>query len=127
MALEDDPDMGKRLKAVESAVVAFSASQRGKVLAAQDEVCRLFNQKRCHFLDCKFRHACKRCGGTHPVLDCQASTKPFEQAGRLAPGPAGHAASGPCSIRASMARFQGSQLWPKPVLGIEELGTAGTE
>ncbi len=80
--------MGKRLKAVESAVVAFSSNQTARPGVggfSPSDVCRLYNQKRCRFVDCKFRHACKRCGAPHPVLDCQIPPKPFEQSNRLGP------------------------------------------
>ena len=86
LASEDDPDISKRRKAVESAVVAFSGKgQSGKASKATD-LCRLFQQNRCTFQNCKYRHSCKRCGGAHPGMECQRPVGSQGQ-GPAAPGP----------------------------------------
>ena len=82
LASDVDPDLPTRLKAVESAVVAFAGgpgmSERqspGTGRRIQDEVCRVFNEKRCYFHRCRFRHVSMGCAGAHPVVDCPFSNK----------------------------------------------------
>ena len=41
------------------------------------EVCRRYNQERCHSPNCRFRHACSSCSGGHPASRC--SQRPAEQ------------------------------------------------
>ncbi len=85
---ETDPDLPSRLKAVESAVVAFAQGplsgpdKRGGGSGAkyQDTVCRSWNEKRCYFRRCRYRHVCATCGGPHPAADCY-------QGNRSAAGP----------------------------------------
>lgn len=52
---DDELDMGRRVKAVESALIAFSYSPQGNTTQAtkSGELCRLFNAKVCHFRSCK--------------------------------------------------------------------------
>ena len=77
LAVEEDLDLGKRMKAVESAVVAFSAKTGGEQQGNGGDLCRLYQQNRCTFVPCKFTHSCRRCGGPHPMSGC----------GRAAPQP----------------------------------------
>ena len=44
----------------------------------------LFNEKRCHFGNCKYRHVCRMCEGTHAALDCPGQGG---QSGNAGPGP----------------------------------------
>ena len=76
-ALGEEPDMAGRVRAVESALLAISAnplqyqgSPGGRVPKSQ-ETCRLFNDRRCHFRSCKYRHVCKWCGGPHACCECR--------------------------------------------------------
>lgn len=90
--LDEDPDMAKRVKAVESALVAFSTNpQSTPGRAGSSELCRLYNGKGCHFRNCKFRHACKWCDGCHAALDCRAPSRQDAGAGpiRREPTPRG--------------------------------------
>jgi len=61
LASEDDPDLPGRLRAVESAVVGFAHAGVGNPTErrqpshyhhSQDEVCRVWNERRCHFKQC---------------------------------------------------------------------------
>ncbi len=61
---EADPDVATRLKAIESAVLLMSASSQGgssqqPSLLTPSPICRLWNEKRCYFRRCKYRHACR--------------------------------------------------------------------
>ena len=90
LTMDEDPDVGQRLKAVESAVIAFSGNYQGFTATRgirSPEVCRLFNEKRCKFRNCKYRHVCRTCQGNHPATDCPSSAKRMEQAQGLGPGP----------------------------------------
>ena len=82
LAVEEDPDLGKRMKAVESAVVAFTSNTQGGKPA--QEICRLYQQDRCTFSQCKFGHWCRRCGplGKHPLIACE---KAHRQGGQAQP------------------------------------------
>ena len=87
LAGDDDPDMARRIRAVESAVVAFSSGSHGSQPARaflSGEVCRLFNEKRCRFRNCKYRHVCRICEGAHAALDCP---RQGGQSGNAGPGP----------------------------------------
>ena len=44
---------------------------------AQQEVCRRYNQERCHSQNCRFQHTCSICSGGHPATRC--SRRPAEQ------------------------------------------------
>ncbi len=66
--------MAGRFKAVESALRALSPQQGGMPFrtSRSQELCRLFNEKRCNFRSCKYRHACRWCGGSHAGCECGA-------------------------------------------------------
>ena len=79
LALDGDPDLPTRMRAVESAVVVFAnrggaqtvdRRQSGSQRRLQDDICRVWNEKRCYFKRCRFRHACAACAGNHPMVDC---------------------------------------------------------
>ena len=78
MVEDPDPGVGSRLKAIESAVLAMARprawtppSMGGPPpVGALSEACRSFNNKRCNFRGCRFRHVCRVCGGPQPALDC---------------------------------------------------------
>ena len=83
---DDDPDIGKRLKTIETAVVALTqpstySGQRN----SSAEVCRKFNWAECRFRSCKFAHRCASCRGTHPASQCSARAPPQEQAANTTP------------------------------------------
>ena len=75
---DEEPDVAGRVRAVESALLAFSTNHgspagRGPRSA---EVCRLFNERKCNFRSCKYRHACRWCGGPHAGCECRARQGP---------------------------------------------------
>ena len=69
-----DPELGSRIKAVESILVAMAQrpGQRGMPTTnVPDNTCRLWNRGNCTFPRCRFRHTCSTCGGDHPMVHCQ--------------------------------------------------------
>ena len=73
LVADDNPGISRQMKAVESAVVAFSSAPKpggGSRGNRSQDICRLFNAKRCNFRNCKYRHACRGCGGPHAALEC---------------------------------------------------------
>lgn len=79
-----DPDLPTRLKAVEAAVVAFAVPSPGAGErrppriggpGQQETVCKVWNERRCFYRRCRFRHVCSGCTGPHPLLDCPYSAK----------------------------------------------------
>ena len=83
---DDDPDLAKRVRAVESAVVAFSGRPQG-VRIQSTEICRLFNERRCKFKNCKYRHVCHLCASNHPAIECPLTPKQSGQPSSSGPGP----------------------------------------
>ena len=87
LSADTDPDLPSRLKAVEAAVVAFASparrAERKTAAPFSSEICKNWNEKRCTFRRCRYRHACASCGGAHPVADC-----PGKQRGQLPPSAA---------------------------------------
>ena len=71
---EEEMDVVGRVRAVESAILAFSGSQGGVASRSSRsaEVCRLYNEKRCSFRNCKYRQVCKWCGGSHARCECRS-------------------------------------------------------
>ena len=83
LAADPDPELPARLKAVESAVVSLPTQHQHaqKVYRPMStEICRLYNDNRCRFPKCRYRHACLKCNGDHPASSCPQGSK--------APGPA---------------------------------------
>ena len=72
LQVEADPDLPIQLKAVESAVLSLAKPRLESVgtRSKSSEVCRLWNDNRCRFPKCKYRHTCSQCGEGHPVLRC---------------------------------------------------------
>ena len=76
MVADADPDVGSRLKAVESAVLALAQprwqmpSPTGPTGGASAEPCRNFNRGRCSFRWCRYRHVCRICQGPQPASEC---------------------------------------------------------
>ena len=73
-ALMADPDseLPTRVKAVEAALVSL-VSQRPSEKAGtgpSQQPCRLWNNNRCCFPRCRYRHVCSGCGEFHPVVSC---------------------------------------------------------
>ena len=53
----------------------FSGDRRGGSYEANSSWprCQRFNEGKCTFLDCSFRHVCARCNGPHPAIACKGS------------------------------------------------------
>lgn len=84
-AVDEDPDMSRRVRAVESAMVAFSSSTHETSRERKrNDICRLFNERRCLYRNCKYRHLCKWCEGQHAGIDCRSMAKTETNGG---PGP----------------------------------------
>ena len=101
---DEDPDVPKRLKAIEAAVMALAqhgASGAGGTPSAQRatsaEVCRKYNFSECKFRACKFAHRCATCRGPHPAMQCASKppTTPTEQGGNANASPLGPIRRGP--------------------------------
>ena len=78
LAIDEDPELGQHLKAVELAVIAFSANPQGITGTrgiCSSEVCQLFNEKQCKFHNCKYRHVCQMSEGNHPAPECPSPAK----------------------------------------------------
>ncbi len=39
----------------------------------QAELCRRYNEGRCKQTRCRFTHACRSCGGAHPIVNCRVN------------------------------------------------------
>ena len=86
---EVDPDMGSRLKAIESVILAMSgfsspgtssSGNYSRQLRGPAQVCQLFNRKRCWYKQCRFRHVCSVCGGEKPAVECCRRPGQFNKA-----------------------------------------------
>ena len=71
---EADPDVAKRLKAIESSVVALihpasDGSTRSRDRERSGETCRNWNRNRCSFPGCRFAYQCVNCKGATPRLN----------------------------------------------------------
>ena len=85
MVEDPDPEMGSRLKAIGSVVLAMSQPRAwtpqntdAPPRAPWGEICRNFNN-RCNFKWCCFRHMCRVCGGPQPALECCERARPSER------------------------------------------------
>ena len=69
-----DPDLPTRIKLLESAVLAIAAptaqQPAGRPRTLSQETCRNWNLGRCRFSQCRYRHACRVCGGPNPAILC---------------------------------------------------------
>ena len=72
LVCDPDPDISTRLKTLESAVLAFTSRspQQGAPLAKLPDICRNWNVGRCRMPQCRYRHACRVCGGPNPAFAC---------------------------------------------------------
>lgn len=70
-----DHDVGSRLAAIEAAVLTFASTGSGAGQSPvgrplKREICRNFNENRCTFSKCRYRHACRVCFGPRPAVEC---------------------------------------------------------
>ena len=79
---DPDPELPDWLKAVESVMVSLASrlptpqQDKGKrPLSA--EICRLYNDNRCRFPKCRYRHVCSTCSGGHPACSCPRGHGPI--------------------------------------------------
>lgn len=76
--MEGETDLALRLRTMEAALGAPhpSSGERGVPLGYEaTDACKLYNEGRCHYNPCKFRHACRACRGNHPAIaspECNA-------------------------------------------------------
>ena len=75
LAGEGDHDVGSRLAAIESAVLAFASAGSGATQlpsgrAFRREICRNWNENRCNYAKCRYRHICRVCLGPRPAVEC---------------------------------------------------------
>ena len=83
---EDDPDMAKRLKTIEAAVMALSQSSSSSVPRGQSgEICRKYNRGECTFRYCKYGHRCATCRGNHPAVECPSKAPRPDQGANASP------------------------------------------
>ena len=78
LAADPDPELPTRLKAVESAVVSLATQHQNThrvYRPMSTEICRLYNDNRCRFPKCRYRHACLKCNGDHPASSCPQGSK----------------------------------------------------
>ena len=86
---EDDTDVSKRLKAIESAVVVLTQAGNPNAGKGQaGEICRKFNRGDCTLRFCRYAHLCSACRGSHPVSQCfsKARTEQGANAASLGQG-----------------------------------------
>ena len=79
-------EMEKTLEAVLSACTnragsSVTPANLGSTDRECNEVCRKWNDERCNYQWCRYRHVCLSCGGAHPVKHCPSDRK------RANPGP----------------------------------------
>ena len=77
LAADPDPELPARLKAVESAVVSLATQHQNahRVRPLSTKICRFYNDNRCRFPKCCYRHACLKCNGDHPASSCPQGSK----------------------------------------------------
>ena len=78
---EVDVQLPTRLKAIESALLtlATAKTEAADGTGPSTEVCRLYNNNKCRYKKCKYRHACAVCNGPHPAVWCQKLRPSSEQ------------------------------------------------
>ena len=73
LANEGDHDVGTRLKAIESAVLALTSATLSTLAGtpncpSRSEICQSWNENRCSFPHCHYCHVCRVCEGCkHPL------------------------------------------------------------
>ena len=72
-----DPDVGERLKSLETAVIAMARppTPRPSLVSTRvprlsGEACWKWNASGYTFPQCRHLHVCSSCGGSHPALRC---------------------------------------------------------
>ena len=66
----DERDLAERLRAIEAAVTTPIIPPRSSSRPKSEEICQNFNQKRCFYRQCKYRHVCSHCHYKHPRVEC---------------------------------------------------------
>ena len=76
-----DVQLPTRLKTIESALLtlATAKTEAADGPGPSTEVCRLYNNNKCRYKKCKYRHACAVCNGPHPAVWCQKLRPSSEQ------------------------------------------------
>ena len=75
---EGEGDLALRWRTMEAALASphLRSSERGVPPGYEaTDACKLYNEGRCHYQPCKFRHVCRECKGDHPataVPECYA-------------------------------------------------------
>ncbi len=65
------PQLHLHSKYLVSRLMTPSVDRKKRRPPADDApICERFNNGRCRSSECKFKHACKRCGGNHPAKKC---------------------------------------------------------
>ena len=71
---EGEQEVGARLSAIESAVLSLTAARPATntplPTPQRREICRSWNENRCTYPRCRFRHACRVCFGPRPAVEC---------------------------------------------------------
>ena len=73
---DPDPDMGDRLKIIESAVLTLTSGQQGKqksdppAAKQSGEFCRKWNLGGCSYPHCRHSHSCSKFRGNDPAVKC---------------------------------------------------------
>ena len=75
LANEGDHNVGSHLKAIESAVLALTSATPSMSTGtpnrpSSSEICRSWNENRCSFPRCRYRHVCRVFEGPWPALEC---------------------------------------------------------
>ena len=75
MSGEGEQEMGARLSAIESAILSLTstrpaASPSLPTPPQRREICRSWNENRCTYARCRYRHACRVCLGPRPAVEC---------------------------------------------------------
>ena len=90
-------EMEKTLEAVLSACTSraggsVTPANPGSTDRESNEVCRKWNDERCNYQWCRYRHVCLSGGGAHPVKHCPSDRK------RVNPGPPSQGQQSKCIV-----------------------------
>ena len=69
---EGEHEVGAHLTATEATVLSLSAvgPSASPLLAQRRKICRNWNENRCTYTKCSYRHACHVCQGPRPAVKC---------------------------------------------------------
>lgn len=70
---------------------------------SSNEVCRRFNEGRCRYARCRFRHICSECGAPHPLVSCPRHPARPQQRSRSPQAPTGRNQAAPAATRPPVA------------------------